>query len=683
MPAAPIAAGGGQLTPGFAPPLQGPGDRIAGPRTPAYGPTLPVPGPGAILPLILTPGVGPNGPGPIDARAPVAPTKYAAAGSQIVNANGVWGILGPPADSLRKPTLWYIRATGSNNNGGTSTSAAGDRTGSDGVTNGTATFTSASAAFTSADIGKGICINTGANARRHRIIAVASATSITLDRTSSNASGLAWVIGGAWADWRAAFGDAAVTAAADINSPVRTGDTIYMGAQTQRVVVSIGTNWIPTYDGILSIVGDVTGQFTGDAGMVAVSAYVTDDKTAPSGTALFTTNVARHGLSFNNIFFVGGTGALLASLAGNGQNWTFRDCAIIEGGTASAAGLLNFTALFGTPLNITIDRCDIIAARGAGGVPLTLTFTTGAAGNDYDGFVYLTNSRIWALSGNAAFFVTNSGTLTFKGNGLHVRNCLFIGPVITMSASQLSTIFPSTITGSYIYSGGVAPLVAGTTGQLVEDYNVIVAGVPRTLVSAGAHSISDGSYAPLFHFGQERIWLPPMFRPFGEPMASSPLLAFGGDGSATPYDWHGPQNLRPAGGGNFPVAVGAMERADTFVADASPIGSGGSPVKLTGPGYNDFLLPIQAAEVGQARTVSVKVKFDASYAGTLPEMLLIAKPQMGVAGQTVAAVGAPGNVLTITLAAFTPSAVGVLNIRLVSLDLSGASVVEWDDFTIT
>ena len=159
----------------------------------------------------------------------------------------------------------------------------------------------------------------------------------------------------------------------------------------------------------------------------------------------------------------------------------------------------------------------------------------------------------------------------------------------------------------------------------------------RTNVTAGASSISDGSYAPLFHFGQERIWLPPLFRAFGEPMAGSPLLGFGNDGGQTPYDLRGPLWQRPAGGSSALPAVGAMERSDTFIADPTPIGPDTSPVKLTGPGYNDFLLPIGITEVGQTRNFSVEVQWDANYATSptapLPTAILVGKPQMGVAQQ--------------------------------------------------
>ena len=176
-------------------------------------------------------------------------------------------------------------------------------------------------------------------------------------------------------------------------------------------------------------------------------------------------------------------------------------------------------------------------------------------------------------------------------------------------------------------------------------------------------------------------------------MANSPLLGFGNDGGQTPYDIRGVLNPRPAGGQSPNPAVGAYERSDTFIADPSAIGSGISPIKITGPGYNDILLPLNGGQINAARTVSIKVKWDANYAtgtqgngnvATLPSMLLIAKPQMGITtGLSVVASGSSGNVYTITLPSFNPTATGVLNIRLVSDDLSGTSVVEWDDFTVT
>ncbi len=633
--------------------------------------------------VINTPGSGPNGPGPIDARIPIYDVGWPSTvpygpTNGYATPNGVTGFVGPAAGSLKQPTIWYVRVGGSNNNGGTSTALGGDRSGSDGVTNATKTFTSASAAFTSADVGKGICINTGANARHHRIASVMNATTVVLDRISSSASSLAWVIGGAWADTRTPL--ASNFTNNDSNSPVLPGDTVYVGAGTYRIVCTIGSSWTQVFNGQVNIIGDVTGQLTGDAGMVQITAYTTNDTTAPSSSPLITANGASN-IAFSNLVFVNGTGLIVTAIVTTSQNISFTDCAFMPGAVQNA-GLISATNLYSIPFAWLFDRCVFGASALTA---LTFTLATGPTLGDYDANVVFQNCSFMATSyGNTLVSVTNAGTLTFNGGGIRFRNVFASGfaTFIQTPASRISTVFPCRVANSVL--GGAGPVLsAGTSGQIVEDYNLIVSNSPRTNVSAGAHSVSNGSYAPLFHFGQERIWLPPLFRPFGEPMANSPLLGFGNDGGQTAYDLRGPQNIRPAGGSSALPAVGALERADTFVADASPIGGGGSPIKLTGPGYNDFLLPISASQASHARTVSIKVKWDSSYGGTLPTLMLIAKPQQGLnSNLTITAVGSSGNVYTITLPTFTPTAGGVLTLKALSYDLSGASVVEWDDFTV-
>jgi hypothetical protein len=97
---------------------------------------------------------------------------------------------------------------------------------------------------------------------------------------------------------------------------------------------------------------------------------------------------------------------------------------------------------------------------------------------------------------------------------------------------------------------------------MIEDYNLISCVTARSSGPAvGAHSVSNGSYAPLMSLGQERIW-GGLLRPFGEPLAGSPLLGFGNGGGQTPYDLY--NRPRPAGGGALPYpAVGALERGNT------------------------------------------------------------------------------------------------------------------------
>lgn len=636
-------------------------------------------------PGIFSPGIGPNGPGPIDFRRALADVgtgsvPYGSTFGFAASNTGRTGFIGPAAGSLQLPTTWYVRTGGSNNNGGTSTSLAPDRSGSDGVTNNTTTFTSATAAFTSADVGKGICINTGANARHHRIASVTNATTVILDRVSSNASSLAWAIGGAWADPRVPMGDVAVNA--DTNSPVRSGDTVYVGAGTYRAIIVTGVT--PAFNGVVAIIGDVTGQFTGDAGMVQITAFTTSDKAAPSASPLLALS-SRSNFTFQYIMFVAGTGnptAINTLVATPSQNISLIDC-VVHALANVANGAITISAIAGGQyLNWLIDRCIVFGKSNS--FAITSAQASVGSGSVNLGYVIQNSLLIAGLAtSNGAVLITGTASTGRQPGGGIIRNCTMIGggqsSVLQVQNAAYSAALPVTVLGCLIVGG--TGLNANTSGQIVENYNEISSGTPRTNVATGAQSDTNVN-AILFHFGQERIWLPPLFRPFGEPMAGSPLLGFGMDGSQSPYDLRGPNNPRPAGGSSFAPAVGALERADTFVADPAPIGGGGSPVKLTGPGYNDFLLPIQAGEVGVARTVSVKVKFDASYAGTLPQIEMIARPQQGVVGQIVTAVGTAGNVITITLASFTPTAVGVLNIRLLSLDLSGASVVEWDDFAV-
>jgi hypothetical protein len=419
--------------------------------------------------------------------------------------------------------------------------------------------------------------------------------------------------------------------------------------------------------------------------MVQLTAYTTNDKTAPSATTLLNLN-GKSNMAFSNIMFVGGNATIVTATTATSQNITWRDCAWLMGFTANQV-VVTATCGYQIPFNWLFDRCLFTPSTVA--QALVFTLTTGSGSQDYDANVLFENTLFIATGATSTLRVTNSGVLAQKGGGIRARSCTLIGQeggFMSTVAAQISTVFPSYVYDSFLM--GLGTLIAGTLGQIVEDYNLIISNTPRTNITAGTHSISDGSYAPLFHFGQERIWLPPLFRAFGEPMAGSPLLGFGNDGAQTPYDLRGALNPRPAGGSSALPAVGALERADTFVTDPSPIGTGTAPVKLTGPGYNDILWPVSASQVGQNRTITVKVQYDSNYSpgtpGLYPAIELISKPQMGVGAQSVSTTaGHAGSPQTLTLAVFAPTAAGVLNIRLVSFDASGSSVVQWDQLTIS
>jgi hypothetical protein len=98
---------------------------------------------------------------------------------------------------------------------------------------------------------------------------------------------------------------------------------------------------------------------------------------------------------------------------------------------------------------------------------------------------------------------------------------------------------------------------------------------------------------------------------------------------------------------------------------------------ITGPGFEDFYVPVPA----RAITVSCSVK----YTGSPAVLSVLPNPTIGVMGVSVVEPsGVPNVVHTITLPAFTPTAAGnMVIIRIYNPDLSGASVLEVDDFTVS
>ena len=461
---------------------------------------------------------------------------------------------------------------------------------------------------------------------------------------------------------------------------IASGDTLYLspaGPFRETCQVAMASAVAETL-----VIGDyANAQGFKTSGAVAVApgpviwtAYTTNDKTAPSGTSLFVPN-SRDFLTFRNIMFVAGTASpsLIQANSVTSTNITFTDCAFLQTPTSNV-NPISVAMATGVAANWLFDRCHFLLRS-----PPLFTLPT-IAGADYDANIVFRNCVIQSSQG--AISVTASGALANKGGGVVIRNCLIMsasGGFATLSANNSTTI-PCSIVNSVVMSATTC-LSAQTLGQITENYNLLLMGT-RTNVTAGANSINDNSYAGLIHFGQERIW-GGLIRQFGEPMAGSPLLGFGNDGSQTATDLRGTGRIRPAGlgaAGSQLAAAGALERDNSFVTDASPIGSGGSAIKNTGPGYAEFVVPVPA----RAITISCKVKWDATYAGTKPQLQIDANGRNGVSAETITATVAATNIETLTLTPFTPSKAGdYVRVRVISNDTNGAGVLQVDDFSVT
>lgn len=461
------------------------------------------------------------------------------------------------------------------------------------------------------------------------------------------------------------------------------GDTAYLspaGPFRETVAVAMTSATAET-----KIIGDYENKqgFKTSAGVavapgpVILTAYTTNDKTAPA--AAITLNFAgRDFLTFQNMMIVGGSTTVVSAGAAHATDIKFTDCAIFPGALQNAGSAVSITGgTFGLAINWTFDRCLIFKLSSSGaGVTIVLATGTGA---DYDANILFRNT-LFLGGASVTIAITASGTAANRGGGVRLKNCTDIstGQTMTTAATYISTTIPCDVVNCLlIKTSAQAVLSAGTSGQITENYNLIYSGTARTNVTAGANSISDGSYAPLFHFGQERIW--GMFpRPYGAPMSGSPILGFGGDGTQTAYDLF--NRPRPAGGASALPAAGALERGNTFGKETTTVQSGTNAISIVGPGYQDFYVPVDAT----ATVLSIYLRYDSTYAGTRPQIQLLANGEIGVVAQTVTATTAALNAWEQnSLASFTPTAKGIVVFRVISNDTNGAGKAFADTFAIT
>lgn len=555
----------------------------------------------------------------------------------------------------------YVRKTGSDNNGGSSNGTAPDRTGTDGVTAGTTTFTAASGAFTADDVNKLINIVTKG---RYRIVGFTNSTTVTLSGSPSAGSGLTWNLGGAVATIGALLLNA--------NAAVLGGDRIWIGAGTYREQISpLAIN--PSYE--VRVEGDVTGVMTGDAGLVMLTTYLSGDKSAPVSGGMFWNN-GRSYLTFKRMFFFmgGGSNGRMFDCR-NGHDFQFIECvfAKIEGHNTGGNLTIDITgpATPAGPHNLLVDRCIFYGGANSG---IQLGSASVIGGSDFELNAVIRDSIFHGQPVTVA--ISSSGSGSGKPGGALIQGCThskasnFVAP-----GAGVSTSIPTRVSGCFINSMGVAALNANTFGQIVEDYNLIVSVTPRTNVAVGPHSISDGSYAPMFQFGQELLF-GFVSRPIGEPMVGSPLLGFGGDLLASDlFD-----RPRPAGygtaGSQLP-AVGALERGNSWGKETTTVRTGTTALSITGPGYQDFEVPVDAV----ATTFSIYGRYDSTYTGPRPQFFVLNGAECGVGDQTSPPV-VNANAWEQLSVTFTPTSKGIVTLRVVSFDVNGGGKAFFDDFAI-
>lgn len=455
------------------------------------------------------------------------------------------------------------------------------------------------------------------------------------------------------------------------------GDTVYVGAGVYREIVGTVTITAPTAK--TSIIGDVDGSQTGDAGAVILSAFTSGDSSSPSGSELIDLN-GRPWLDFENITFVGGSNGSYVALDGQNatgaHDLTLKKCVFIS--MASSGTIMSWWGTASGVANWLIDSCIFISA----GLCIELQTVTNASA-DYDINFVVQNCTFLAAGGSAGVLRarTASGSGSFHMGGPIVRNVTAFGMFgygVQAQTGTISTTVAMKVTNSLFLNYGGGAVLAATAGQIVEDYNVFSSSSPRTNVTAGSHSIVGPGFASLVDYGQLSLHgLVP--HPFLSPLAGSKMLGFGDDGTAPSVD--ALNRPRPAGGSSTAKAAGAYELHDTARIGSALGADSGGYIELVGPADHDFAIPVDAAST----TISVKVTWDSNHGNTnKPQAILLAAPQIGVTTETKTATGTAGSAYeTLTFTAQTPTAKGVVIVRLVSRAAAGNGIAAYDTFAVS
>lgn len=448
---------------------------------------------------------------------------------------------------------------------------------------------------------------------------------------------------------------------------VSAGDTVWVGAGTYRVSSTIAPSSMAS---MTYLYGDTDGSKTGDAGEVIVTNYATNDTTAPTAIDVFTFS-SKNYWTVGNLTVKAGGAKSGFWLNGTTNHVTIQDCAIFAGNV----GIVYATPTWGTAWNVTIQRCRILSGAAA----VYFQFASSSTGSDADMATVVKNCVLQSYGYNAVFGET-SGGLTKKQGGVTILNCLIMGVVPSTTGGTVyvsggvSSTYPMTVYNSLII--GYQTFYAGTTGMLVENYNVLASfSTARTNVTAGANSKSDESSNWRFSVGLEALYGAPT-RPFGEFVAGSPLLTWGGTSVPTD-DINGV--TRPASGAGqnaTQYALGPFERANSGTMEQVTYRDALPSVKIAGPGYHDFPLAVRS---NTTTTVSLYMRYSSTYG--LPQ-----KPALYIVNGTEAGVAVTSNVMTGAAdtweqvsASFAATSNGVVTVRAISYSSNGPGSLYLDD----
>lgn len=255
------------------------------------------------------------------------------------------------------------------------------------------------------------------------------------------------------------------------------GDTVYVGAGVYRELVTMDT--AGSSGSQISYIADVTGAYTGDAGLVIITAHDNDaGRAARAGCwdmnrkeFITVRGFIMIGTSAASSFVIGSSSAA-SNLAYEGC--IIEQCAIMAlGGTSSdrnAYGIVLTLGTGATPATngAIIRRCRIWGTRGVG-----IDYTGNAVANINAKIEIQDCEFIGAVSTTSISIAITGTATTFSVGGINIRGCTFIG---ADTGVQGQRCFNTTnIIGIYnsLFIGVATGInqTLGTSGALVSGAN--------------------------------------------------------------------------------------------------------------------------------------------------------------------------------------------------------------------
>ena len=213
---------------------------------------------------------------------------------------------------------------------------------------------------------------------------------------------------------------------------IASGDTVYICPGVYRETVTLAMTSATAETFVIGDTGNAQGFKDGSGGHVAggvvrLTAYTTNDKTAPAAATLLSLN-SRDFLTFRNLHLSGGDAAPSTVNSTTATDIKFTNCIFVSPRSAAILCTLGISA--NVAANWTFDSCVLI---GGAASSISVTMPTSASA-DYDVNVQVKNCLL--LFGTNTILAGASGALSFKGGGIDVYNSTFVGGTVAPVVSR-------------------------------------------------------------------------------------------------------------------------------------------------------------------------------------------------------------------------------------------------------